>query len=265
MKVGVVGVGLIGGSIARALARHGVELYLDDADGETRRLLRESGLGQVSAYTEWAPQVDAVILSVPLPQMEQVVRGIAPLLQKGALLIDISSLKRPIAPILKWAGSYVRVMSWHLMAGREVSGFSASSADLFVQCAAAVVDIGTGFPEPETLQWWQEHLNTAPFSHWALSEHDAAIAWISHLPYLASRAVASVVQTHNPGSVELAGPGFQDTTRVGRSPVDPLLPLLHANAPELRRALAVLESELRTWREILAEAEHGTSTAAAKG
>jgi prephenate dehydrogenase len=251
MTIGIVGVGLIGGSVAQALSAKMESLCLDDRNPATVDALRRLRLGQVDPYVQWADQVDAVVLAVPLQETARIIYDIVPRMRSTATLIDLSSLKGPVAEALRWAGQSVQVLALHLMSGREVSGFAAATADLFRDCPAALVDIGLGFAPWDTMQWWQNALGCAPFTLWSVNEHDRAMAWVSQLPYLASRAVNQVVGARAPETMPLAGSGFRDTTRVGKTALPEVLPMLSHNAGELSRALLALESEIRFWRECL--------------
>ena len=258
MKVGIIGVGLIGGSVARALANRDVKLLLSDTNPTTVDQLRRVFPGAtVGDGQTWAQEADAVVLAVPLEKMEVVIRELVPLMNQAAWLVDLSSVKRPLKSALLWASQYVRVLSLHLMAGREVNGFDQAQADLFHGCPAAVVDFGLGLPPEEVVRWWQMQLNTAPFSPWDLNQHDDAIAWVSQLPYLVSRALEQVVLAEAPRALSLAGPGYRDTARVGRTDAKALAPMLQSNEGELKRALLALESKIRAWREYLDRSESG--------
>lgn len=258
MKVGIVGVGLIGGSTALALSQRGNQLFLDDANAATRTLLRQAGIGTVAPYAHWIGKVDAVVLAVPLGRMAETVLQVVPGMRRDASLVDMSSVKVPIAHHLKWAASLVRVMSLHLMAGREVNGFSQASANLFDGCAAAAMDIGAGFPSAEQLRWWQENLQCGTFALWDAGRHDAAMVWVSQMPYLVSRAIAHVVEHEAGDALVMAGPGYRDTTRVGRASWELMSPMLTNSKVELTRALLALESQLGEWRECLNRPEGPT-------
>jgi prephenate dehydrogenase len=100
----------------------------------------------------------------------------------------------------------------------------------------------------------QAHLGTAPLSRWTIAEHDDAVAWVSHLPFLVSRALARLVERERPAALALAGPGYRDTSRVGRSDVSLMRPMLLANQAVLREALVALQEEIeRTAAELLCE------------
>ncbi|NMP22424.1 prephenate dehydrogenase/arogenate dehydrogenase family protein [Sulfobacillus harzensis] len=257
MKVGIVGAGLIGGSMARRLADCRVPLWLDDGDPATRQALEALHLGEVRPWQDWIADVDAVVLAVPTGVVGRVVNALLPVIKDNTWLVDVSSVKRPVAEVLRTAGQRVPVMALHIMAGRETSGFSASDANLFQGRPMAVVDIGLGFPAPEAVAWWQERLGTEPASYWSLEQHDEHIAWVSQLPYLVSRALRTVVETHVGGMPALAGPGYRDTTRVGASSLKNLEDLLWANRVELMTALNVMASEIEGWRAILSRGERG--------
>ncbi len=252
MNVGVVGTGLIGGSILKALQGSCHEVWAWDQHDDTNAKVAAAGLARVDTPERWAGIVDAVVLGVPMDLVPQIVAWIVPMMGPGSLLVDLSSIKRPVAESLAWALGYVRVLSLHLMAGREVSGFDEADANLFRGCAAAVVAVAAQSPERDSGAWWCRTLGAQEPVLWRLEEHDAAMAWVSHLPYVVSQSLGQAVARGPHGISSLAGPGFRDTTRVGRTDPAQLEPFLRANAVEILRALASVEAELRNWQGWLA-------------
>lgn len=250
MKVGIIGVGLIGGSTAWALAEQGFPLWLSDRNPDNEHRVKMSKLGTVAPWREWCAAVDMVVVAVPTGEVPGLLAQLVPAMRADAVLVEMSSLKVPLLHALSDASRRVRVLSMHVMAGREVSGFGAASGTLFEGAPAVAIDLPAGV-DHELLSWWRKSLGTAPFAIWDAAHHDAAVAWISQLPYLASRALALVVEREAAAALDLAGPGFRDTTRVGQSDFDALAPMLAANRRELSRALLALESTLRGWRECL--------------
>ena len=259
MKVGIVGVGLIGGSIAKALALQGVKLFLDDRDPATQEALQAQRMGLVAPWQEWAGSVDQVVVSVPLERAAGLIEVLSSHLGAASTLVDVGSVKTPLAPALVRASQHVRVLSLHVMAGRERSGFDQAAPDLFSGRPLAVVDVGVGFPEEERAVWWQHHLGTERPSYWTAADHDAAVAWVSQLPYVASRSLKQVVEKTLPKALLLQGPGFRDSTRVGTTPIETVNPMLISNREQLSRALLALESEIRAWRECLDRWDGGKS------
>ncbi len=245
-----MGVGLIGGSVAQALAEADVPLWLSDADPATEAALRVAGLGVVAPWSNWVGDVDQVVIAAPLIKVPALLAAIVPEMRPGAQLIDLSSLKLPLAGALRSASDRVEVLALHMMAGREVSGFHAADPHLFRGRPLAVVDIGAGFPAAEAVTFWERNLGTEPARYWSASDHDAQMAWVSQLPYLASRALRMAVEQHFNGEPELIGPGYRDTIRVGTSPLAPIEPLLWANRSAVEPALAALAAELDRWRKI---------------
>lgn len=250
-RIGIIGIGLIGGSVALRLKSQGVSLYLDDSDPVTQVAARQQGFTAVGPWTSWIHSVDWLVLAVPLKHVARLMESVAPHLPSSGWLIELSSVKTPLIPALRSAARHVQVASLHFMAGREREGFAAARADLFQGCPAALVEGAWGVPGPEWLDWWRVNLGVARFTHHCAAEHDAMMAWISQLPYLASRAVREVVEQNHPDALELTGPGFRDTTRVGRQAWESVAPSFSANPEELTRALLALESTLRSWREDL--------------
>lgn len=247
-----MGTGLIGGSILKALRGLNHDVWAWDQHDGTNAKVAAAGLARVDSPKQWAGTVDTVVLGVPMEFVPEVVSWIVPMMAPGSLLVDLSSIKRPLAESLSWAQARVRVLSLHLMAGREVSGFDEADGNLFRGCPAAVVEVAGQRVERDSGAWWCRTLGAQEPTLWRLDEHDAAMAWVSHLPYLVSQALGQAVARGPHGASSLAGPGFRDTTRVGRTDPGHMEPFLRANAAEIVRALDGLEAELRVWQGWLA-------------
>jgi prephenate dehydrogenase len=229
--VAILGPGLIGGSLALALAeRDRVERLVIYA--RSPRSLDEIRLAGVNAELSGNPseavrEADVVILCVPIEAMPGLVEECRGALKPQALVTDVGSVKGSVeaalAPLLKgraqWIGS-------HPMAGSEQSGFVAARADLFENAAVIVT------PTPETTAGAQARAE----EFWralggrvyvlAPAEHDLAVADISHVPHLLA---ALLVANANPQSLPLAGGGFRDTTRIASGSPELWTEILWAN------------------------------------
>lgn len=234
-KVAIVGLGLIGGSLARALEDHH-EIVGIDPDAATRDLAREAGLAAVpnSEAARALEGADLVVLATPLPSLGKVLINLADLVPPGAVVTDVGSVKGPIVAIGRrhLEGSFV---GGHPMAGTVGQGFAASRGDLFRGASWALT--------PETAA---EHAAAtrvreileptgARFVEMAAAAHDRAVAFTSHVPYLTALALARAVQGAEKEGIErvldLIGPGFRDTTRLALTP------------PELGQAMAMENEE----------------------
>jgi prephenate dehydrogenase len=158
-----------------------------------------------------------VVLCVPIGAMAALAEQIAPLVEPGAVITDVGSVKAPVvealAPIFERAGRG-RFIGSHPMAGSEQAGLAAARADLFEGTAALL----TPHPgdDPAALEAAAElwrlvgcKIHTLP-----PAAHDEAIGLVSHLPHLIAASLVDFVFGQNPDAASLCGNGLRDTTRI---------------------------------------------------
>jgi prephenate dehydrogenase len=253
--VAILGPGLIGGSLALALAERGLADELVVYARSPRRALdaiRTAGLNVelTDNPSEAVREADVVILCVPIEAMAGLVNEIRDALKPTALVTDVGSVKgsvvRDLEPLLDgralWIGS-------HPMAGSEQTGFSAARADLFEGAAVVITPTRQTPPEAERRveEFWRalggRVIKLAPH------KHDDLVAQISHLPHLVAAALAARVSDD---AIELAGGGFRDTTRVASGSPDLWVEIISANAAAMAQHLDFLIRGLEKLRDALA-------------
>jgi len=230
--VAILGPGLIGGSLALALAERGLAKRLM-IYARSPRALDEIRLASVDAEltgnpSEAVAEADVVILCVPIEAMAGLVHEFRDALKPTAFVTDVGSVKgsvvRDIEPLLEnralWIGS-------HPMAGSERGGFAAARPDLF---EGATVILTPTKHTPRDAQRHAEKFWTALGSNLAIlspEKHDQMVAAISHIPHLIAAALVNHAVKH--GDLNLAAGGFRDTTRVASGPPDLWAEILLAN------------------------------------
>src|SRR5277367_2871751 len=246
--VAILGPGLIGGSLALALAERGLAKRLM-IYARSPRALDEIRLAGVDAELTGNPSeavrdADVVILCVPIEAMAGLVHEFRDALKPNALVTDVGSVKgsvdRELAPLLEdralWIGS-------HPMAGSEQTGFVAARPDLFE--GAAVILTPTRHTNQHAAQRAEDFWKALGGNLTTLSPetHDHLIAGISHLPHLL--AAALVNQAVTIGALELAGGGFRDTTRIASGSPELWAEILLGNGPAVAGQLDLLIAHLR--------------------
>jgi len=236
IRIGIVGVGLIGGSLALALRRAGLRTTAPGAvrstiigiDLHRASLLqaRRANAIDLGFHPDQAPfaSCDLVVLCTPTPALLESLPGIASSMQPGALLTDVCGVKElPCA--LGAAQRRVVFVGAHPMAGTEQRGFSAARADLFdgacvALCTPAGIAQGNGAWESAATAavraLWME-AGATRFLELGPSEHDEAVAYASHLPALTAAALFEALEgagAIEPAARALAAGGFRDTTRL---------------------------------------------------
>jgi len=246
----VLGLGLIGGSLLRALSKAGHPVSGYDASPDTRAAARAADPGWRIADTVADAAADAavVVLAVPLPGVPAVLDELAKARYQG-LVSDVTSVKGPVRALIAERFPEARYVGGHPMAGKEVSGFAASDPGLFTDCAWAL----TLDPDRRLDDWL--HLaelvtelgaRVVPVT---TEEHDTAVAVISHLPHLVASGIAAVAGTGL--AATLAAGSYRDGTRVAASRSALVAAMCGGNAQALGPALDELLARLSQARRIL--------------
>jgi len=248
VDVAVVGLGLIGGSLLRALAEGGHRAIGYDADPATREQARAGGFtiaGSVAAAAEGA---ELVALAVPLPALAPVLAELAAF---DGLVTDVTSVKGPVRELAAKHG-IARFVGGHPMAGKETSGFAAADPSLFDGCAWVLCLE----PHETVLADWLTlaalvtgmGARVVPVTS---AEHDRAVAQVSHVPHLFASALALQL-AENPLAGTLAAGSFRDGTRVAATRAELIVAMCGGNAVAVDRALRALIGDLEAMREALA-------------
>jgi len=252
-RVAVIGLGLMGGSLARALKRLDEPPFVLGSDLTAGRGDLARAAGAVDELCERpldaVATADVVVYATPLPVtldlLGQHLEGFRP----DALVTDVASLKGPIKERIVALGLSAQWVGAHPMGGAEQSGFEASRADLYagarVWLTAAVGDHPMG-PRSEAL--WR---SVGGVPAWTDADaHDARMASVSHLPQLLANALAAALAEEGLLRGDL-GPGGLDMTRLAGSSPDLWLPLLEASAHRLAPALRELAGSLDDLADVL--------------
>jgi prephenate dehydrogenase len=249
--VGVVGLGLIGGSLARDLAARGYRVLGADRDPATEQRARDAGV--VSGPFDPA-LVDVVVLAVPVRAIPGRIRELADTLPEGAVVTDAGSTKRAAVEAAEAAGLGPRFLGSHPMAGDHRSGWDAARTGLFA--GATVWTCGTRDTTPETREriesLWRA-VGAAPRAIDA-TEHDRLLARSSHLPQAVASALGVALARDGIGAERL-GPGGRDTTRLAASDPDVWTDILADNHDEVEAALDGLIGVLTRFRRAIREAD----------
>ena len=254
----IIGLGLVGGSIARDLAAKGTRVTGFDAhDGHLAKALEEGIVhGALDASLSGTSDVDVIVIAVPVDEAVDILRRISAHAPRARLITDVGSTKARIVATATTLGLGDVFVGAHPMAGGHRSGWDASSSGLFKN-ARVYLCRGESVSEDATdlaHRFW-ESLGGKPICIDA-SEHDRTLAWTSHLPHVASTAVALALSRVGFGRNDL-GPGGRDITRLAGSSPAMWTAIARENATEIDAALAAAEEEIAAFRRALATANAG--------
>jgi cyclohexadieny/prephenate dehydrogenase len=225
-KIALVGIGLIGSSLARVIRREGLAVHVAISTRSASTLARAKELGLGDSYTTDAKEAvraaDLVVVSVPVGSSGEVAAEIAPALKKGAILTDVGSTKASvIAQMQPHVPDGVHFIPGHPLAGTEKSGPDAGFAELFENRWC----IFTPLPDtdPDALErlseFWRRcgsNIDTMDPQH-----HDMTLAIVSHLPHIIAYNIvgtADDLQSVTKSEViKYSASGFRDFTRLAAS------------------------------------------------
>lgn len=253
MIVGIVGLGLIGGSMAKAVKnRTSHTVYGADLDSETMALSRMSGAIDAPLTDENLSQCDLIMVAIRPGAAIRWVQDHAALIPKKAILVDLCGVKRDVvkalAPIAAQHGfSYI---GGHPMAGRERSGFTAATEDLYVGASMILTpDDKTDMPLLETLKHFFLDVGFASLTFSTPEEHDRIIAYTSQLAHIVSSAYVKSPEAQRRRGFSAGS--FRDMTRVARLDENMWTELMLADADYLAKELGILMENISAYKAAL--------------
>jgi prephenate dehydrogenase len=251
--IGIVGLGLIGGSIAlRARATwRGVKLLGVDRDPVIASALSRKVIDQARASVDELADADLVVLAVPVPSVIELIDAAARAGLRG-IVTDVGSTKRDI---LKAAGAaqLANFVGGHPMAGSERGGLAAARADLFESRPWLLVDAPEESATVRRLQRFVAGLGARPL-HVDAVTHDRTMAYLSHLPQLlAVTLMRTAEDACGPAMLAASGRAFRDMTRLASSPAHLWRGILATNADFVAEAARDLVERLPASRDRLSD------------
>ena len=254
-RIAIIGLGLIGGSLALAIKRtwpSALVIAVDRNDVIERATVAHAidvgadDLGMVSG-------AELVVLAAPVDANVRILREIAGFVAEGALVTDVGSVKRGIAKAAGELPGRLAFVGGHPMAGAALGGFEHARPDLFVG-RPWIIDAGAK-PDPSRLELFLKAIG-AVCVRLPAEEHDHLVAFLSALPQLTATALMHVVgEAVGQEPLALAGKGLEDTTRLATSPAEVWKPIAAVNADEIGGALDTLIGVLSRLREDLRRGE----------
>jgi prephenate dehydrogenase len=250
-RLEVVGLGLMGLSLAWRLQAAGWDVWGVDVDAEAVAWAESLGIRAGPA-----PDADWTVLAVPLSALPTAVDEVARRARPGRLVTDLTSVKGPVLPLMAALPRTLRVISSHPMAGSESGGYRAARPDLYTGRLWAAVPVPGHEPPWDALAQLVAPLG-ARITRIDGAEHDRVAAFTSHLPYVVSLMLSQTALEGPAGLERLVGPAFQSATRTAASPPGLWSEILAANRDAVLTALETLAEEMGRWQTLLREADRG--------
>lgn len=272
MNIGIIGLGLIGGSLGLDLFSHRQQTQTQtcpsDSPGSVLPSYRILGISRQPKTCEVAVergvvdvasvdlslmgQADIIFICTPLAAIAPTIIELIPHLQPHTILTDVGSVKKPI--VESCSELWPNFVGGHPMAGNTETGIDAAQHHLFINKPYVITPTDLTPPESITIVESIVNLLQAKIYHCQPEEHDRAVAWISHLPVMISGSLIAALRLEDNPDVDLlahcfASSGFRDTSRVGGG--NPELGLMMAKY----NRVALLRS-LKSYKQTLDQITH---------
>ncbi len=263
MTIAIVGIGLIGGSLAITLKENGfaqkvigVDIRPDNIDKALRRRL----IDEERSLKEAIAESDIIILSTPVDAMLYILPGILDRVEKQ-IVIDVGSTKERLLDKVKDHPNRGRYVATHPMAGTEYSGPEAAVPNLFEGKCTVLVDVDDS--DEDAVQVTRDLFNSIPMRQVELDRvsHDVHTAYVSHISHISSFALALTVlekEQDEDRIFELASGGFSSTVRLAKSSPDMWIPIFRQNRDNVLDVLDEHINQLARFRSLLIKKDFET-------
>lgn len=253
-RLGVIGLGAIGGSVAWGAAKAGISRIiahtLEPKDGAAA-----VRAGAVTELANSAARVvraaELLVLAAPPGETLRLLESLAPLVRKRSVICtDVSSVKRPAVDLALRLGLAGHFAGSHPFAGTEETGFQAARPDRFQgRVVYVTAPEGGGDAAREIADFWERVFDAHPVAI-AAEQHDRLLAWISHLPQAVASALANTLSRSSPEGAS-PGTGALDTTRLAASSVEMWTDILHMNKDAVLAALDRFDDSVAELRSVV--------------
>ncbi len=258
-RIAIVGLGLIGGSLALAARKawpSALVIGVDRNDVLEKAMVRHA-VDVAAPDLMIISEADLVVLATPVGQVLELLPRLDAHVATDAVITDVGSTKRAIVAAAGVLPPRLPFVGGHPLAGAATSGFDAARPDLFVDRPWLFTAAPGGQDAVQArLGAFVEALGARPVILPSAEEHDRLVAFISQLPQLAASALMGVIgEAAGDAGLALAGRGLLDTTRLAASPGDIWRDICSTNADEVGRALDGLIAVLQEIRRGLKDGE----------
>ncbi len=255
----IVGVGLLGGSVALAAKQRGIARHVIGIGRNAERLQCACDAGIIDSFATSLAETDATwtlaIVGTPVDRIVEDVRNVAACSRPGTLITDVGSVKGAIcSPLSEGLPDGVQFVGSHPLAGSEKRGFEVATPDLFEGRVTVVTPDSASDSDAvaRTTSFW-ESLGSRVLTM-TPDAHDAALATTSHLPHVVAAALAAILPE---SERDVAATGFRDTTRIAAGDPDLWVAILLENASAVESSLNRFASEFDAFREAIRNRDAG--------
>jgi prephenate dehydrogenase len=253
-RIAIIGLGLMGASLAQALRGHCAALFGVDSDPETVEKAADLGLVQAASVKmeEIVPRANLVIFAAPVRATLKLLSHLSDIPNTRAIVLDLCSTKSEIVAAMDRLPAHFDPIGGHPMCGKETSGLENADPAIYREAPFAIVPLER--TSPAALALTGELIQTIGARPLLLdaATHDAWTAATSHFPYLLAAALVLSTPTN---AAPLIGSGFRSTARIAGSSVPMMMDILTTNRANVLAAIARMKETLNGLESALRESE----------
>ena len=257
MIVGVIGLGLIGGSAALSLKKRGFAekvIGVDHNEEHTRQALDLGIADEIQSLDQVIKEADLLLLAIPVTSAKHIINEILNQLPAGKVVVDMGSTKKGISDACDSHQNRNQFVASHPIAGTENSGPSAAFDGLYDHKKTIICDKEKS--NEQALFTVQEMYKTLGMElvYMNAEEHDLHIAYVSHLSHISSFTLGLTVldiEKDEKNIFNMAGSGFASTVRLAKSSPDMWAPIFEQNRDNISDALGAYIKHLQEFKSII--------------
>ena len=257
MKITIIGVGLIGGSMALKLKSAGLVSYVFGVDQNENHLTEAKNLGiidEISSLENAVSQSELVIIAIPVDAARKILPSVLDLINENQTVMDAGSTKYGIVQTVRNHPMRKRFVAFHPMWGTENSGPKSAISESFSGKAAVVCDREDS--AEDALRMVQKVIENLDMHliYMNSDDHDIHTAYISHISHITSYALANTVlekEREEETIFQLASTGFSSTVRLAKSHPEMWVPIFKQNKENVLDVLNEHISQLRKFKSAL--------------
>ena len=257
MKITLIGVGLIGGSIALKLKEKGLVSYVYGVDKNENHLTEAKNLGiidEIATLEHAVKNSNLIIIAIPVDSASKVLPQVLDLVNDQQTVMDVGSTKSGIVNSVENHHNRSRFVAFHPMWGTENSGPKSAKSDSFSEKAAVICDKEFSAENAlKTVEKVAENLGMHVI-YMKAEDHDIHTAYISHISHITSYALANTVlekEREEDTIFQLASSGFSSTVRLAKSHPEMWVPIFKQNKENVLDVLNEHITQLRKFKSAL--------------